>query len=72
MISSIMYKPIIQNSNFTVNNFYSEFASSPTITATVSNMPKMQGSGLVRDVREAMSFTDAAGNLTAPASALQT
>ncbi len=55
MISSIMYTPRIQNFDFTANGFYSEFTSNPTITATASNLPQMQGSGLVRDLREATS-----------------
>jgi len=46
----------VRNVNFTTNGFYSEFINHPVITATAAALPQMQGSGLVRDLREAMSL----------------
>ncbi len=38
------------------NNFYREFADNPALTTQAKALPQMQGSGLVRDLREAMSL----------------
>lgn len=47
------------------NNFYRQFTDDPTISTAAQAQPQMQGSGLVRDLRPAMSLG------TAQASALQ-
>ena len=47
------------------NNFYREFTDDPALTAQALALPQMQGSGLVRDLRPAMSLG------TAQATALQ-
>ncbi|GKT19599.1 hypothetical protein AVHY2522_23080 [Acidovorax sp. SUPP2522] len=36
------------------NNFYREFTDDPAVTAAAGALPQMGGSGLVRDLREAM------------------
>ena len=38
------------------NNFYREFSVNPPVTTTAKALPQMQGSGTVRDLREAMSL----------------
>jgi hypothetical protein len=38
------------------NNFYRQFTDDPAITAGAQGLPQMQGSGLVRDLRPAMSL----------------
>ncbi len=38
------------------NNFYRQFTDDPAITAGAQALPQMQGSGLVRDLRPAMSL----------------
>ncbi|WP_311223096.1 MULTISPECIES: calcium-binding protein [unclassified Acidovorax] len=38
------------------NNFYREFPDDPVVTAEAGALPQMGGSGLVRDLREAMSL----------------
>ena len=48
------------------NNFYREFTDDPVWTSEALALPQMQGSGLVRDLRPAMSLG------TAQAAALQT
>ena len=48
------------------------FGISSSCTNTVNCLPELQGAGLVRDMREAMSLTDAQGNLITIASSLQT
>ena len=47
---------VVKNINFTTNNFYSEFTNNPPVTATAAALPQLQGAGLVRDLREAMSL----------------
>ena len=62
----------IQNVNFTGNNFYREFTESPVVSSTAAELPQIQGSGLVRDLREAMSTgTQAAGTLEATVNAFK-
>lgn len=39
------------------NGFYREFTDNPALTATALTLPQMQGSGWVRDLREAMSLS---------------
>jgi hypothetical protein len=46
----------VQNVNFTQNSFYREFSDNPVVTAQAAALPQMQGAGLVRDLREAMSL----------------
>jgi len=46
----------IKNVNFATNVFYSEFIDNPVVTEAAASLPQMQGSGLVRDMREAMSL----------------
>lgn len=41
------------------NNFYREFTDDPAITSAAQALPQMQGSGLVRDLRPAMSLGNA-------------
>lgn len=48
------------------NDFYREFADAPPLTAAAQRLPQMEGSGWVRDLREAMSLG------TPQAQALQT
>jgi hypothetical protein len=38
------------------NNFYRQFTDDPTLTAEALNLPQMTGSGVVRDLRPAMSL----------------
>ena len=38
------------------NNFYREFTDDPATTSAAQTLPQMQGSGQVRDLREAMRF----------------
>jgi hypothetical protein len=38
------------------NNFYREFSDDPTVATGVQAMPQMHGSGMLRDLREAMSL----------------
>ena len=38
------------------NNFYRQFTNDPAITTAAQALPQMQGSGWVRDLREAMSL----------------
>ena len=38
------------------NNFYRQFTDNPPVTTTAAVLPQMQGSGAVRDLREAMSL----------------
>ena len=38
------------------NNFYREFTDNPVVTTAAQALPQMQGSGKVRDLRQAMSF----------------
>jgi Ca2+-binding RTX toxin-like protein len=38
------------------NNFYREFTDNPVLTTAAQALPQMRGSGLVRDLREAMSL----------------
>jgi Ca2+-binding RTX toxin-like protein len=38
------------------NNFYREFTDDPPLTTAALDLPQMQGSGWVRDLREAMSL----------------
>ena len=38
------------------NNFYRQFTDDPVVTAAAAGLPQMQGSGWVRDLREAMSL----------------
>lgn len=46
------------------NGFYRQFSTNPAITPSAAALPQMQGSGQVRDLREAMSLGTAdAGNL---------
>jgi hypothetical protein len=45
------------------NNFYSEFTDDPVLTAAAQALPQMQGSGWVRDLREAMSLSSPAAAL---------
>jgi Ca2+-binding RTX toxin-like protein len=45
------------------NNFYRSFMDNPTITPAAAALPQMQGSGLVRDLREAMSLGTAQATL---------
>lgn len=46
----------VQNVNFQTNNFYSEFTSSPEVTEAAADLPQIQGAGMVRGMREAMSL----------------
>ena len=47
----------VQNVNFTTNNFYRAFSDNPVVTeAAAALLPQMQGAGLVRDLRETISF----------------
>ena len=48
------------------DNFYRQFTDDPALTTQALNLPQMQGSGLVRDLRPALSLG------TAQAQALQT
>ncbi len=43
------------------NNFYREFTDNPALTTAAKALPQMRGSGVVRDLREAMSLGTAAG-----------
>ena len=61
----------VQNVNLTSNSFYREFSDNPAVTAQAAALPQMQGAGLVRDLREAMSLVDANGQATAQSSALE-
>ena len=47
------------------NGFYREFTDTPQITQQAQSLPQMQGRGMVRDLREAMSLG------TAPSAGLQ-
>ncbi|MHB1198507.1 MAG: hypothetical protein ACYCZ6_02905 [Polaromonas sp.] len=38
------------------NSFYRQFTDDPVVTAEAAALPQMQGSGLVRDLRQAMSL----------------
>ena len=50
------------------NNFYRDFTDEVALTPAAQSLPQMQGSGLVRDLREAMSLgTAQAGALRADA-----
>jgi Ca2+-binding RTX toxin-like protein len=52
------------------NNFYREFTDNPSLTTQAKAQPQMQGSGWVRDLREAMSLgTSKAAALGASVSA---
>jgi len=42
------------------NNFYREFSDDPAVTSAAGALPQTDGSGLVRDLREAMSSPGAA------------
>jgi hypothetical protein len=44
---------------FTTNAFYRHFTDDPALTAQVQALPQMQGSGLVRDLRPALSLGSA-------------
>ncbi len=46
----------VQNVNLTSNTFYRAFSDDPAITPQAAQLPQMQGAGLVRDLREAMSL----------------
>jgi VCBS repeat-containing protein len=62
----------VQNVNFAANPFYRDFLDTIAITTTAQALPDMQGSGMVRDLREAMSLGNAASNsLINQASAFQ-
>jgi hypothetical protein len=41
------------------NNFYRAFTDNPAITTAAAALPQVQGSGWVRDLREAMSLGSA-------------
>jgi hypothetical protein len=47
---------IAQNVNFTSNPFASEFTDTITVSTTAQALPQMQGAGMVRGLREAMSL----------------
>ena len=53
---SVSTQQTVQNVNFTQNSFYREFADNPVVTAQAAALPQMQGAGVVRDLREAMSL----------------
>jgi trimeric autotransporter adhesin len=56
----------VGNLNLADNPFYREFSDHIAHTDTARSLPEMSGSGLVRDLREAMSLTNSAGaNLVA-------
>jgi hypothetical protein len=55
---------IAQNVNFTSNLFASEFTDTITLSTTAHALPQMQGAGMVRGLREAISLgTVQAGGL---------
>ena len=56
----------VQNVNFTQNSFYREFADNPVVTAQAAALPQMQGAGVVRDLREAMSLGTAQAAALSP------
>jgi hypothetical protein len=62
----------VQNINLAANPFYRDFLDSISISDAAKALPQMQGSGMVRDLREAMSLKAASGQLTTSAQALQT
>jgi hypothetical protein len=64
---------IAQNVNFTSNLFASEFTDTITLSTTAHALPQMQGAGMVRGLREAMSLgTVQAGGLAAVVGSFQT
>ncbi|MBT9508245.1 hypothetical protein [Rhodoferax sp.] len=46
----------VKNINLGSNNFYREFTDNPVVSESAATLPQMQGAGLVRDMREAMSL----------------
>ncbi|MFA5455500.1 MAG: calcium-binding protein [Sulfurimonas sp.] len=51
----------VGNYLFDSNSFYREFTDTIPLTETASALPEMQGSGMVRDLREAMSMQTTEG-----------
>lgn len=70
--NAISTNQTIKNVNLGSDPFYRELSDNPVVTASAAALPQMQGAGLVRDLREALSLgTAQSGALLQQVSAFQ-